>query len=127
MRKTDALEELLRAMLSTHKPFLLSELNELPGLVDRDNATIYRLVMKLKELGFVRQLNFVDKGNYFQINIADHHHDYLLCESCGEITEVPFACTLKDLEKKLRSEIGWRKLSHTLAFHGICPACSEGG
>ncbi|MDF1754971.1 MAG: transcriptional repressor [Verrucomicrobiales bacterium] len=125
MRKTEALEELLHAMLEAHRPFLLSELSEVPGLAGRDQATIYRLIMKLKDLGKVRQLNFGDKGNYFQLNLADHHHDYLLCHDCGEITEVPFPCVLKEVEKKLREQFGWKNLSHSLAFHGQCPACSK--
>jgi len=123
MRKTEALEELLQGMISSHKPFLLTELSDLPGLADRDQATIYRLVMKLKDLGMVRQLNFGEKGNYFQLNLADHHHDYMLCQECGEISEVPFPCVLSEVEQQLREEHGWRNLSHSLAFHGICPDC----
>lgn len=124
MRKTEALEELLHAMLATHKPFLLAELSELPGLADRDQATVYRLVTKLKDLGFIRQLNFGEKGNYFQLNVADHHHDYLLCQTCGDISEVPFPCVLREVEDLIRREHGWSNLSHSLAFHGICPKCS---
>lgn len=123
MRRSEALEELLRAMISSHKPFLLSELHELPGLANRDQATIYRLVTKLKELGIVRQLNFGEKGNYFQLNLPDHHHDYLLCNHCGRIAEVPYPCVLEGLQETLHSELGWKNLSHSLAFHGICPDC----
>jgi Fe2+ or Zn2+ uptake regulation protein len=126
MRKTEALEELLFAMLASHKPFPLSELSEVPGLAGRDQATIYRLVMKLKDLGKVRQLNFGDKGNYFQLNLPNHHHDYLLCEKCGEISEVPFSCVLREVEQRLRDDFGWRNLSHSLAFHGLCPDCAVG-
>ena len=125
MRKTEALEELLYAMLTTHKPFLLSELCEVPGLAGRDQAPIYRLVMKLKDLGKVRQLNFGEKGNYFQLILPNHHHDYLLCQGCGEISEVPFSCVLRQVEQRLREEFGWRNLSHSLAFHGLCPDCAD--
>ncbi len=124
MRKTEALEELLRAMLDHHRPFLLSELGESPGLSGRDQATVYRLVMKLKDLGFVRQISLGEKGNHFQLILADHHHDYLLCRECGEITEVPFACVLSELESRLSKELGWKSLSHSLAFQGVCPECA---
>ncbi len=125
MRKSDALDALLEAMLSTHKPFLLAELAELPSLKGRDQATIYRLVTKLREAGLVRQLNFGDRGNYFQLNVADHHHDYLLCQDCGELSEVPFPCVVNAVEERLRQEIGWSDLSHSLAFHGRCPDCQD--
>lgn len=123
MRKTEALEELLRAMLSHHKPFLLSELGEMPGLAGRDQATVYRLVMKLKDLGFVRQLSLGEKGNHFQLNLANHHHDYLLCRKCGEITEVPLDCVLHSFEAELSEKLGWKDLTHSLAFQGVCPDC----
>ncbi len=125
MRRTKALEELLQVMLAAHKPFLLSELSNLPGLAQRDQATIYRLVMKLKDLGKVRQLNFGEKGNFFQLNLADHHHDYLLCQTCGEITEVPFPCVLRQVEQKLKNDFGWKNISHSLAFYGLCPSCGR--
>ena len=123
MRRSDALEDLLNAMLTHHRPFLLSELAEMPGLADRDQATVYRLVMKLKELGFVRQLSLGEKGNFFQLKLENHHHDYLICRDCGTLTEVPFACVLKEVEDKLSKKFGWRDLSHSLAFQGTCPDC----
>ncbi len=123
MRKTEALEELLQTMLDHHRPFLLAELGEMPGLRDRDQATVYRLVMKLKDLGVVRQLSLGEKGNYFQLNLADHHHDYLLCRECGTVTEVPVECVLKEVENKLSAQHGWQNLTHSLAFQGTCPEC----
>ncbi|NNE93283.1 MAG: transcriptional repressor [Verrucomicrobiales bacterium] len=123
MRKTEALEELLQTMLDHHRPFLLSELGEMPGLKNRDQATIYRLVMKLKEAGVVRQLSLGERGNYFQINLSDHHHDYLLCRECGMVTEVPVECVLHEVEQKLAARHGWKDLTHSLAFQGICPEC----
>jgi len=125
LRRTKALEELLQVMLAAHKPYSLAELSNLPGLAQRDQATIYRLVTKLKDLGKVRQLNFGEKGNFFQLNLADHHHDYLLCQTCGEITEVPFPCVLRQVEQKLKTEFGWKNISHSLAFYGLCPTCGQ--
>ncbi len=123
MRRTDALEELLRAMLAHHRPFLLSELAEMPGLSGRDQATIYRLVTKLKDVGIIRQISLGEKGNYFQLHLPDHHHDYVVCRECGKITEVPFDCVLGAIQEKLSREFGWTNLSHSLAFQGVCPAC----
>ncbi|MGY8639983.1 MAG: Fur family transcriptional regulator [Verrucomicrobiales bacterium] len=123
MRKTAALEELLQTMLTHHRPFLLTELGEMPGLADRDQATVYRLIMKLKDAGVVRQLSLGEKGNYFQLNLANHHHDYLLCRECGIVTEVPVECVLKSVEEKLAVQHGWENLTHSLAFQGTCPDC----
>lgn len=126
-RRTEALVDLLTAMLRNHQPYTLAQLAELPTLRDRDQATIYRLVMKLKEVGKVRQLNMDGRVSHFQIVVPGHHHDYLLCESCGGVSEVPLACTLREVERKIMDQYGWSQLHHELEFFGICPDCSENG
>ena len=123
-RRTAALDELLRAMMRKHQPFTLAELSELPGLADRDHATIYRLVTKLKEVGKVRQLNLAGRVSHFQLVVPGHHHDYLLCESCGTVAEVPLACTLAKVEQQIMQDYGWKGLRHELEFFGVCPSCS---
>lgn len=124
-RRTDALVDLLRAMMLRHLPFTLAQLSELPALRDRDQATIYRLVTKLKEVGKVRQLNLAGRVSHFQLVVPGHHHDYLLCESCGTVTEVPLACTLAKVEQQIMADFGWKSLHHELEFFGVCPACTE--
>ena len=124
-RRTDALVDLLSAMMRQHQPFTLAELSELPGLRDRDQATVYRLVMKLKDVGKVRQLNLSGRVSHFQVVVPGHHHDYLLCESCGQVTEVPLTCTLAKVEQQIMATYGWQRLRHELEFYGVCPACTE--
>lgn len=123
-RKTGGLVDLLTAMLRRHQPYTLAQLAEMPGLRERDQATIYRLIMKLKEVGKVRQLNLGARVSHFQMVVPGHHHDYLLCESCGAVSEVPLECTLAEVEKRLMSKFGWKRLHHELEFYGICPACA---
>ena len=124
-RRTDALVDLLRAMMLRHLPFTLAELSEVPSLRDRDQATIYRLVTKLKEVGKVRQLNLAGRVSHYQLVVPGHHHDYLLCESCGTVSEVPLDCTLAKVEQQLMAKFGWKSLRHELEFFGVCPACTE--
>lgn len=123
-RRTGALVDLLTAMVRRHHPYTLAQLAELPGLRDRDQATIYRLIMKLKDVGKVRQLNLAGRVSHFQIVVPGHHHDYLMCRSCGVVSEVPVECTLAEVERKIMSQFGWRGLHHELEFFGVCPACS---
>lgn len=125
MRRTEALEALLAAMIEPHRPYSLAELCEKPGLKDRDQATVYRLVNRLQEIGVMQQLSFGGRGNCFQLVLPGHHHDYLHCRNCGRISEVPVACRLDEVEDQISEEHGWRNLSHSLAFHGECPDCAE--
>ena len=122
-RRTGALVDLLRAMTLHHHPYTLAELAELPGLRDRDQATVYRLIMKLKDVGKVRQLNLAGRVSHFEIVLPGHHHDYLRCESCGTVTEVPMKCQLAAVERQIMAKFGWKRLHHELEFFGICPAC----
>ena len=123
-RRTEGLVDLLTAMVRHHQPYTLAQLAELPGLQARDQATIYRLIMKLKDVGKVRQLNLAGRLNHYQIVVAGHHHDYLLCESCGGVSEVPVECTLGEVERQIMARYGWSELHHELEFYGVCPACS---
>ncbi len=124
-RRTDALVALLRVMIRNHQPYTLAELAEVEDLRERDQATIYRLVMKLKDAGKMRQLNLAGRVSYFQLVLPGHHHDYLRCESCGEVQEVPLPCALAEVERELMHSLGWKGLHHELEFIGLCPACAD--
>ncbi len=123
-RRTGGLVDLLTAMVRHHLPYTLAELAELPGLKERDQATIYRLIMKLKDVGKVRQLNLTGRVIHYQIVVPGHHHDYLICETCGGVSEVPVACTLGTVERQIMKRFGWKGLHHELEFYGVCPACA---
>ncbi|MEM9281708.1 MAG: Fur family transcriptional regulator [Verrucomicrobiota bacterium] len=125
MRQTPALRELLAAMLAPHQPYTLAELCERPGLVNRDQATVYRLIHRLEDVGVVQQVNLGNRGASFQLILPDHHHDYLHCRSCGLVQEVPIGCLIEKMQKQLAQEYGWKNLSHSLAFHGECPDCTD--
>ncbi len=125
MRVTTALRDLIDVLLHQHRPFTLQQLQHMPRLAERDPATIYRLVMKLRDLGVLRYFPIGDSGNYFQLDTPDHHHDYLVCTECGTLTDVPFPCVVQQLETQLAEQLKWKKLSHSLVFQGICPDCAQ--
>src|SRR3569623_905397 len=58
VRRTEGLVALLTEMATQHRPITLADLGELPSLAGRDQATIYRLMMKLEEAGAVRRVGF---------------------------------------------------------------------
>lgn len=124
MRRTGALDSLLSAMLDPHRPYSLAELCEKPGLVKRDQATVYRMINRLNDLGIVQQLSLGGRASHYQLNLPDHHHDYLYCHKCGKVREVPIPCGLHELESRLTKDYGWSRLTHSLAFHGLCPECA---
>ena len=124
IRRTDALVDLLTAMTREHQPYTLAQLAAMPELKNRDQATVYRLIMKLKDAGRVRQLNLSGRVSHYQMVIPGHHHDYLICDSCGIVSEVPVQCALAPVEQALTKEFGWQGLHHELEFYGTCPKCA---
>src|SRR5262249_14186677 len=82
-RRTAALTALLTEMAAHHQPKTLAELGQLRSLAGRDQATIYRMMMKLEEAGAVRRFGFHGRASHFQLVIPGHDHDYLVCRSCG--------------------------------------------
>jgi len=124
-RRTAALTSLLTEMAVHHQPKTLAELGHLRSLAGRDQATIYRLMMKLEEAGAVRRFGFHGRASYFQLVIAGHDHDYLVCRSCGGMAEVEVQYPLEPVERELAARSGWQDVHHELEFFGVCPRCSD--
>jgi Fur family transcriptional regulator, ferric uptake regulator len=127
MRRTAALDALIREMARSPRPTTIAELSASPLLAQRcDPTTVYRLLMKLESHGIVRRLGLHERATYFILVSADHHHDYLVCTVCGMIIEVDFACPVRSLEKKLGETSGFHHIYHELEFFGVCPTCHDG-
>jgi len=122
LRRTKAMEELLRALIQAEKPLTLSDLAD--ALDDQcDKATVYRLLMRLEDKGIIRRLGLHERSAYFTMRYPDHHHDYLICTECGSIDALEICCPVEELEREISEKSGFHRLYHELEFFGICPAC----
>ncbi|MFN0077684.1 MAG: Fur family transcriptional regulator [Prosthecobacter sp.] len=125
LRRTKALENILSILVHSHQPLSLADIAESPDLTSgADKATVYRVLVKLEELGFIRRLGLHDRSAYYTILQAGHHDDYLICTQCGRIQRLDIACPVEALEKQIEKQSGFRKLYHELEFYGLCPACA---
>ena len=89
LRRTRALEELLRELIECDRPATLAELAESPrlhGVCDR--VTVYRLLQRLEQKGLVRRLGLHERAAYFIIKYPGEHHDFLICTECGSIDKL---------------------------------------
>lgn len=124
LRRTKALENILAILVASHQPLTLADVAESPDLTSgADKATVYRVLVKLEELGFIRRLGLHDRSTYYTLIHAGHHDDYLVCTQCGRIQRLDIACPVEALEKQIEKQTGFRKLYHELEFYGLCPAC----
>ena len=125
LRRTRALDLLIREMASREKPVTIADLTAAESLREQcDPATIYRLLMKLEEHGMVRRLGLHDRAAYFILVVPGRHHDYLVCTGCGKIEAIKAPCPVHELEEEIREKTGYRGLYHELEFFGTCPKCA---
>lgn len=125
LRRTKALENILAILVSAHQPLSLADIAEAPELTSgADKATVYRVLIKLEELGFIRRLGLHDRSTYYTLLQPGKHDDYLICTQCGRIQRLDIACPVEALEKQIEKESGFRKLYHELEFYGLCPRCA---
>lgn len=123
IRRTQGLVGLLTEMALHHHPMTLFELGEKSSLGTLDQATIYRLMMKLEEAEIVRRFSFRGKSSHFQLNIRGHQHDYLICKVCERITSIEVKLPLDIVQRTVAVSTGWHEIQAELEFYGICPKC----
>ena len=125
LRRTKAVEELLVTLTESPRPMTLNELATSARLSDQcDKATVFRLLQRLAEHGFVRRLGLHERAAYFTLILPNKHSDYLICTSCGSIEPIKAPCPVHQLEDEIRKNTGFRNLYHELEFFGICPKCA---
>ncbi len=122
LRRTKAMEELLRGLIDSQRPLTLSDLaTALSGQCDK--ATVYRLLVRLEEKGIIRRLGLHERSAYFTMRYPDRHDDYLICTECGSIEALDISCPVEALEREISEKSGFRRLYHELEFFGVCPDC----
>jgi Fe2+ or Zn2+ uptake regulation protein len=125
LRRTKALEELIRTLLESNRPMTLGELSASEHLADQcDKATVFRLLQRLAEHGIVRRLGLHERAAYFTLLMPGKHSDYLICTGCGTIESIKAPCPVHQLEDEIREKTGFRNLYHELEFFGVCPKCA---
>ncbi len=86
-------------------------------------ATVYRNILKLKELGQVLELGFAEGGNRYDGN-RPFPHPHMVCIRCRRIMD-PDVENLENLTERIASSTGFKIVNHRLDFFGICPRCQE--
>jgi len=125
LRRTNAMRELLKELISSKSPKTLADLiksKRLDGICDR--ATVFRLLGRLVEKGVVRRLGFHERAAYYAFSYPGECNDYLICTDCGIIEPLDMKCPVESLQKEVMKNSGFSSLHHELEFFGQCPACT---
>jgi Fur family ferric uptake transcriptional regulator len=86
-------------------------------------ATIYRTLNFLEEVNLISSISFGKDGKKYEGN-KDHHHDHIICTSCGKIVEF-VDDEIEEKQEKIALENGFVITDHTMQIFGICSSCQQ--
>ena len=128
MRRTHALRQILSVMFQLGRPVGWAQLSKDPRLEGScDPSSVFRILVKLEEIGLVRRMGSPERSYYFMLNLPDEHHEHIICRDCGKIESLELECPVGKLEKKVGATTGYGEIYHELEFFGICPECQRPG
>lgn len=126
LRKTQARDALLTLLVDSEYPINWRSLSETPSLKQIcDPSTVFRLLVKLEEIGLVRRITVREHAPFFTIGMPGEHNDYVVCTECSAIRSLHIECPGSRLEKQVEERLGFRGLRHEFAFYGICKECQQ--
>jgi Fur family ferric uptake transcriptional regulator len=101
---------------------LLQQVRDLDSRVGY--ATVYRTMKLLAESGIVQEHKFGDGFTRYELADEEAHHDHLICNECGKITEFEEPA-IEDLQQRIASRYGFRVHAHKHELYGLCSDCQK--
>lgn len=80
-------------------------------------GTVYRNLKLMENDGEVAHLEMAGGPDRYDCNPIPHGH--LLCDSCGELTDLPVVGLIREVEAAIGTEVR----GYTLTIHYLCPKC----
>ena len=84
-------------------------------------STVYYTLDLMKKEGLIRELEYYDMENRYEINVSDHIN--LVCTKCGKITD--FTGDVPSFSKAVEKETGFKSASMRFEYYGTCKNCAE--
>ncbi len=87
-------------------------------------ATVYRTMKILTDAGLASARHFEGGQTRYEAAIDRHHHDHLICTSCGNILEFENE-RIESLQESVAAEHGFTVTHHKLELYGLCKPCHQ--
>ncbi len=84
-------------------------------------STVYYTLDMMKKEGLIRELEYCDMDNRYEINVSDHIN--LVCTKCRKITD--FTGNVPSFLKAIEKETGFKSASMRFEYYGICRNCAK--
>jgi Fur family transcriptional regulator, ferric uptake regulator len=85
-------------------------------------ATVYRTMKLLVESGLATARHFGDGQTRYEPAMRRHHHDHLICTTCGAIVEFESE-RIEELQDRVARRHGFEVEHHRLEIYGRCARC----
>ncbi len=95
------------------------------GMPMLSQATVYKTVALMKDLGQVLELEFANAHNRYDGNRPEPH-PHLICVRCGSILDLE-DLPLQSLREDVSKGTGYIVTGHRLEVFGICTECQHAG
>lgn len=127
LRMTKKRLGIIQALLEAKSPLSLQDIQsrvEAHSSLRPDYATVFRTVAAMEKLGLVHKVSLQRSCTYYEISDPRKHYDHLVCRRCGQVVLIDIPCPIGEAEKTIALQYGFRELSHSLEFFGLCSTCS---
>lgn len=124
LKLTEPRKAILQILSKQHGPFTAEEIHKLISRRVCDQATVYRTLTRLVQVGILRRCEFGDGSARFELAAPGTHHHHVICNKCKRI-EIVDNHEIEKIDKFPR-DLGFSNVSHILEFFGICPQCKKG-
>jgi Fur family transcriptional regulator, ferric uptake regulator len=86
-------------------------------------ATVYRVLTQFEQAGLLSRHYFESGKAVFELN-EGHHHDHLVCVTCGKVEEF-FDAEIEKRQQRIAKERGFAVRDHALYLYCECikPDC----
>ena len=116
---------LLQVLAKADFPLTPQEIvEELGGKINQ--ATIYRALESLVEVGVVRRTDMQHAHAHYELSTGAKHHHHLICKTCGRVEDVE-RCDVSEIERTVlkKSKLFAMIQDHSLEFFGRCKKCQN--
>jgi len=81
-------------------------------------ATVYRVLTQFEQAGLLSRNHFESGKAVFELN-EGHHHDHLVCLTCGKVEEF-FDPEIESRQHKIAMDRGFELQEHSLSLYANC-------
>jgi Fur family ferric uptake transcriptional regulator len=86
-------------------------------------ATVYRVLTQFEQAGILSRSHFESGKAVYEIN-EGHHHDHLICTSCGRVEEF-YDAEIEKRQQIVAKAKGWILQDHAMSLYGLCATCAD--